>query len=268
MSTFDRLVVLDFEATCQEGEPPDPQEIIEFPSVLVSLSERAILAEHESFVRPLAHPTLSAFCTELTAIRQEDVDGAPAFPEAFDAHQAWLASQGLLESTFAFVTCGEWDLRSMLPRQCATSGLVIPPAYRRWINVKTIFQRTLQKKPGGMPSMLSALGLELEGRHHRGIDDCRNIARIVLALHERGASFDITTRLSASQMPGLPITLRLGDHVEHVVLRKRVLSTLRGLASGLFRAKIVRFETSEGVELRDDDALLDLRPGDEVRARR
>ena len=33
-------IVLDFEATCDDRNPPDPQEIIEFPSVLVSLHER------------------------------------------------------------------------------------------------------------------------------------------------------------------------------------------------------------------------------------
>lgn len=270
MSALETLVVLDFEATCREGEPPDPQEIIELPSVLVSLAERRVVAEHESFVRPVFHPTLSAFCTELTGIRQEDVDGAPVFLEAFAAHQAWLASHGLLdrEDAFAFVTCGEWDLRSMLPRQCAASGVPIPRAYRRWINVKTVFASTLRRSASvGMPSMLSALGLELEGRHHRGIDDCRNIARIVLALHARGASFEITSRLSPSHMPALPLVLCLGDRAEQVTLKKRQLSSLLGLASSLFRTKIEAVETTEGAELTDDEALAELLPGAELRVR-
>ncbi|CAN0191490.1 unnamed protein product [Ectocarpus sp. 8 AP-2014] len=36
-----------------------------------------------------------------------------------------------------------------------------------------------------MPAMLSALGLVLEGRHHSGLDDCRNIARIAMELCRR-----------------------------------------------------------------------------------
>ncbi len=270
MSGHETIVVLDFEATCREGEPPEPQEIIELPSVLVSLRERAIVAEHESFVRPVFHPRLTPFCTELTGIRQEDVDGAPAFPEALAAHQAWLASHGLLETddAFAFVTCGEWDLRSMLPRQCAASRIPLPRVYRRWINVKTIFASTLRRSASiGMPHMLSALGLELEGRHHRGIDDCRNIARIVLALHARSASFEITSRLSATQMPALPLRLHLGDHALEVTLKKRQLTSLLGLAGSAFRTKIVRVETMDGVELKDDEDLAELLPGAELRVR-
>jgi len=37
----------------------------------------------------------------------------------------------------------------------------------------------------GMAGMLSSLGLTLEGRHHSGIDDCRNIARIAKELCRR-----------------------------------------------------------------------------------
>lgn len=36
-----------------------------------------------------------------------------------------------------------------------------------------------------MPDMLSSLGLALEGRHHSGLDDSRNIARIAKELCRR-----------------------------------------------------------------------------------
>ena len=38
----------------------------------------------------------------------------------------------------------------------------------------------------GMTDMLDSLGLELEGRHHSGIDDTLNIARVVVELLQRG----------------------------------------------------------------------------------
>ncbi len=266
MSTFDQLVVLDFEATCREGEPPIPQEIIELPSVLLRLSERAAVDETWTFVRPLHHPQLTEFCTTLTGIRQEDVDGAPVFPEAFEAHQRWLADRALTDADgaprFAFVTCGDWDLRSMLPRQCATSGLPVPRAYRQWINVKAVFARTLRlSRAPGMPGMLEALGLELEGRHHRGIDDCRNTARVVLALAARGASLEITSRLTAAQFPELPLTLRHGGEERAIVLKKRQRSALLGMAGSTFRTKIVALRRADGTPIDDDEALADLLPG-------
>jgi inhibitor of KinA sporulation pathway (predicted exonuclease) len=193
--TFDTIVVLDFEATCQQGTPPDPQEVIEFPSVLVSLRERAVLDSFSSFVRPTHHPQLSEFCRQLTSIRQEDVDGAPTFVEVLARHQAWLAGHGLGEDDFAFVTCGDWDLVSMMPRQCVAAGVSVsslPRVYRRWINIKPVFVDTVRKaRSYGMTSMLRSLGLKLEGTHHRGIDDCQNIARIALELAARGAKFEL-----------------------------------------------------------------------------
>ena len=40
----------------------------------------------------------------------------------------------------------------------------------------------LRDRVGGMVEMLKLLGLELEGKHHSGIDDARNISRICLEL--------------------------------------------------------------------------------------
>ncbi len=199
------LVVLDFEATCDDRERPSPQEIIEFPSVLLSARTLEVVDAFESFVRPIHHPTLTDFCRRLTSIEQRDVDAARPFPEVFAAHQAWLTSHALSltepdgELSYAFVTCGDWDLKTMLPAQLSACDPPLdfaPHPYRRWINVKKPFKAWRGGRSAGMPQMLRALGLPLDGRHHRGIDDCRNIAKIVRALVERGQPMEITSQLS------------------------------------------------------------------------
>lgn len=91
-------------------------------------------------------------------------------------------------ASFAFLTCGRWDLHSMLPRQLDISesehgrddsGNLIAP-YNRYINVKDAFRIHYKlRHQQGMLHMLRRLKLELEGRHHSGIDDCKNILRIV-----------------------------------------------------------------------------------------
>jgi len=43
-----------------------------------------------------------------------------------------------------------------------------------------------------MTDMLAKLNLELIGRHHSGIDDCKNIARILIELLSRGAIINET----------------------------------------------------------------------------
>ena len=62
------LLVLDFEATC--GDSIKTQEIIEFPTLLYDFHEDNIAATFHEYVRPIAHPTLTEFCTELTGITQ------------------------------------------------------------------------------------------------------------------------------------------------------------------------------------------------------
>jgi inhibitor of KinA sporulation pathway (predicted exonuclease) len=186
-------VVLDFEATCDEPRNPDPQEIIEFPSVLVRLSDGELVDRFESFVRPVHHPRLTDFCTGLTSIVQADVESAETFPQVFLRHQRWLESRALSPENAIIVTCGDWDLRYMLPAQLRASGLEVPPAiYRRWLNIKVPYKAVVGR-PRGMARMLRGLGLPLVGRHHRGIDDCVNIAAILRSLVEHGAEIGPTS---------------------------------------------------------------------------
>lgn len=207
-AAYTYAIVLDFEATCdnrRHNPQPDPQEIIELPSVLVSLDTLEIVSEFESFVRPHHHPQLTPFCHELTSITQADVDGASEFPSVLAAHERWLDEYGLNEHNSLLVTCGDWDLVTMLPAQCPVAVppvTTLRPIYTRWLNVKKLFCDVRQRsKAPGMAGMLKSLGLELTGHHHRGIDDCRNIAKILGALLQAGGGFGPSRELDLSKHP-------------------------------------------------------------------
>ncbi len=90
------------------------------------------------------------------------------------------------------VSCGEPDLRDMLPRECARKGLQVPPVLRRYCNVKKPFCAHTGGKSGGMAAMLQTLDLPLTGHHHRGIDDARNIAKIVAHRASTRVPLDVT----------------------------------------------------------------------------
>jgi len=190
---FELFVVLDFEATCEKSGQIHPQEIIEFPMVLVDAVSLQVEDEFRTYVRPVHHPRLTEFCTELTGITQDLVAAAPEFPEAMRRACSWLQERRG-ERRALFVTCGDWDLLTMLPAQCQHSGQKVPLPFRKWANLKKVFA-TIDggRKVPGMAGMLSKLGLQLEGRHHSGLDDCRNIARILQTLCRDGASVDITS---------------------------------------------------------------------------
>lgn len=84
----------------------------------------------------------------------------------------------------------------MLPQQLRLSGTQIGvnpttgalgAPYNRWINVKKSFQYHYGLKYAtGMAGMLKRAGMELEGRHHSGIDDSKNILRLVQQMREDG----------------------------------------------------------------------------------
>lgn len=274
MTPLTHLVVLDFEATCEKDAPPDPQELIEFPSVLLDARTFEVVDEFEAFVRPIHHPTLSKFCMDLTGISQDDVDGAETFIPVFESHMKWLESHGLqlhpppgTDLPYAILTCGDWDLQKALPNQLAASGIdFVPEPYRRWVNIKHVFKRwdAQRKFRAGMAAMLQALELELVGRHHRGIDDSRNIARITEALARRGQTIEVTGHLAPSRFPTIKITLTLGERREVVELHKRALGTLLGIACAAF-GRGIRRAWHEDQAIESDADLTELRSGATLR---
>ena len=192
------LGVIDFEATCADkrvdpGWDPSGQEIIELPVGLVSIRERAVVGQFGTLVRPTRQPRLTAFCTALTSIRQEDLAGQPTIDVALPQMVRWLASQGATEDNCLMTTCGDWDLRHMWPRQASlVPELVTPPLFRRWCNLKVIHRRATGRKAGGMMGMLRGLGIPHRGHHHRGADDVANLCRLAIRLLEGGAAFEPT----------------------------------------------------------------------------
>eukprot|EP01105_Mastigella_eilhardi_P014418 TRINITY_DN3289_c0_g1_i1.p1 TRINITY_DN3289_c0_g1~~TRINITY_DN3289_c0_g1_i1.p1 ORF type:complete len:592 (+),score=140.92 TRINITY_DN3289_c0_g1_i1:156-1931(+) len=207
----DYFIVLDFEATCDDNQTPHPQEIIEFPSVLVSAKTLQIESEFHRYIKPTVHPTLSPFCTALTGITQEMVDHGVPLEQALQEHRDWMVEHGLLNGedptaparhTSIFVTCGDWDLRICLPNQLKFTNEK-PPAYLidNHLNIKHAFTSQCHQPTTGMAGMLHALALPLEGRHHSGIDDCRNIARILVTLLRAGYVYHPKTSKSQTPKP-------------------------------------------------------------------
>ncbi|CAB9519090.1 ERI1 exoribonuclease [Seminavis robusta] len=195
----DVLLILDFEATCDKGGNPKPQEIIEWPTLALSVATGKVEKVFHHYVKPTIKPVLSDFCTELTGITQSQVDAGKPLIDVMQMHLQWLSDNRLVplydeqgsptsctgegQRTFLYTSCGDWDLRTGLATQLSHLGVPVPSTFSNWINVKIAFQNVYaSKKPGGMAEMLKRLGLELEGHHHSGIDDCRNIAMICQAL--------------------------------------------------------------------------------------
>lgn len=192
--TYHNFLVLDFEATC-EKQLIHPQEIIEFPILKLHGRTMEIESTFHTYVQPIVHPMLTPFCTELTGIEQSMVDGKPTLPEVLQMVDDWMRDNGLLDPKVnsIFVTCGDWDLKTMLPGQCQCLGLPVPDYFKKWINLKKAYSFAMGNYPAnGLPFMIKGLNLQHIGKLHSGIDDCKNIASILTELARRGFTFKQT----------------------------------------------------------------------------
>ena len=179
------ICVLDFEATCWNDDKIDKSqvEIIEFPSILYKLDSNnkklEKIGEFHEYVKPILHPILSDFCTQLTGIKQETVNKADVFENVFKRHYLWLKSNVKNFDEFTFLTCGAWDLKIQLQRELNNKKIKNKDEYKYFINIKDEFEYFYKRKIGGMVQMLNYMKLTLDGHHHSGIDDCRNISKIL-----------------------------------------------------------------------------------------
>ncbi len=172
--TQSRYLIVDTEATCdRDGFPRTERETIELGAVLVDGASLTIESEFQSFVRPQQHPRLSGYCTQLTTITQADVDGAPSFAEVMQQfQQEFLPAEPLM-----FCAWGPYD-RRQLRRDCQRYGLDYP--FTQHADLAQIFsQRARTRRRLGMKSALKLVGLESEGQAHRGIDDARNLVKLM-----------------------------------------------------------------------------------------
>lgn len=191
---IDYYLVLDFEATCEENKQIKPQEIIEFPVLKVNSSTMETEATFHSYVQPTARPTLTPFCTKLTGITQDMVNGQPSLLEVLRMFDEWMTKENLKDNVnICFVTCGDWDLKTMLPGQCKHLGVDVPPYFKKWVNIKKAFTNITSIRARDMVHMLDKLGLTLDGRHHSGIDDSKNIAKILIELLKQSPNIQPTT---------------------------------------------------------------------------
>jgi 3'-5' exoribonuclease 1 len=178
LTKYKYILVVDLEATCCDLQsiPRHQMETIEIGAVMVSIDSLAIVDEFQTFIKPLRHPILTEFCHQLTSITQSQVDTAPTFPDAIKAWQPWLSK---FDKTI-FASWGDYD-RKQLQQDSKLHHIDLPyPVSSNHINLKELFSTTQGlNKRYGMAQALNIAQIDLTGTHHRGIDDARNISKLL-----------------------------------------------------------------------------------------
>lgn len=176
LNPYDYYLVLDLEATCchQETIKRHEMEIIEVGAVMVEARDLTSIDEFQTFIKPVRYPILTQFCQSLTSITQTQVDQAPGYVEAMVLLKKWLSNY----PNAVFGSWGDYD-RNQLKQDSKFHNVPFPIAYPH-VNLKQLFSNTQGlPKRYGMAKALQLAGIVLEGTHHRGIDDAKNIAKLL-----------------------------------------------------------------------------------------
>nr|XP_010904894.1 uncharacterized exonuclease domain-containing protein At3g15140 isoform X2 [Elaeis guineensis] len=171
---LDYLLVLDLEGKV---------EILEFPVLMIDAKTMEFI---DAFHR-IWHDT---------AIPFKDV--LQEFEVWMTNHHLWEKDQGGSLHRAAFVTCGNWDLKTMIPKQCKISKIKMPLYFMEWINLKDIYLNFYKRTATGMMTMMRQLEIPVWGSHHLGIDDAKNIARVLQHMLADGVVLQITARRSTA----------------------------------------------------------------------
>ena len=85
-------------------------------------------------------------------------------------------------------------------KQCRISGIPFPRWARKWVNVRKAFSNFYGFRRAKLTSMLENMGMAFEGHQHSGLDDSRNIARIVIRMIDDGYDLKVNERIYAHKL--------------------------------------------------------------------
>jgi inhibitor of KinA sporulation pathway (predicted exonuclease) len=171
---LDQVLVVDVEATCWAGSPPEGQEseIIEIGICPLDVTTGERLEKRSILIKP-ERSRVSEFCTQLTSLTQKQVNKGISFAQACKLLEREYNSKKRIWASY-----GDYD-RTLFQRQCEAFDVSYPFSSSH-INVKSLFG-IIHALPYeiGMARALAMCGLGVEGQHHRGADDAWNIALLL-----------------------------------------------------------------------------------------
>ncbi|XP_062169696.1 uncharacterized exonuclease domain-containing protein At3g15140 [Alnus glutinosa] len=194
---LDFFLVLDLEGRV---------EILEFPVLMINAKTMDVVDLFHRFVRPseMSEQRINEYIEGKYGKFGVDRvwhDTAIPFNEVLHQFEVWLAQHHLWKKQLgarlnqaAFVTCGNWDLKTKVPQQCKVSKIKLPQYFMEWINLKDVYLNFYKRRATGMITMMNELQIPLVGSHHLGIDDTKNIARVLQHMLADGAVIQITAR--------------------------------------------------------------------------
>lgn len=177
MKKVKSVLVIDVESTCWEDKMTsdtrgERNEIIE---IGIAVIENRAITETRSIITLPPTCQISEFCTQLTTLDAEYVDETGiSFENAIR-----ILKQDYKVGNSIFASWGDYD-RKAIDKNCRWNG-VSNPMSNMHLNVKALYAAHFGET-GGMDQAAKNMNIPFEGTHHRGVDDAKMIAKILLGL--------------------------------------------------------------------------------------
>lgn len=190
------FIILDLECTCDNrGEDSvvkrNDMEIIEIGAIISDLKGNIKDEKIEILIKPITHPTLTDFCTELTTITQKDVDNGTSLIKAIQELNSFAEKHQIK-------VWGSWGFfdYNQFKREATRKNIDLSEFYffkeMKHVNLSLIYQETKKfKNKKGIRKALVNEGLDFVGVQHRAINDVINIARIIGEVNKKEIKIDI-----------------------------------------------------------------------------
>jgi inhibitor of KinA sporulation pathway (predicted exonuclease) len=171
---WDKVLVVDFEATCWDDDPPDDQhsDIIEAGLCIWDSKSNHISEPVSYYIRPL-RSDVSEYCRNLTGITRKQAYNGLDFAHFCNLLVTKWGSRNKTWAAFG-------DDASMMQDQCLDMKVAYPFGHS-YLDVSGLYSLMHHERLGLAEAMIR-LNMEFEGRPHSAGDDAYNTARVLRML--------------------------------------------------------------------------------------
>ncbi|KAI9316052.1 hypothetical protein BX666DRAFT_1954379 [Dichotomocladium elegans] len=195
---FNRLIVLNVAATCDESMTmPSVQvtkensEVIELSFVVIDTSNMEVVHTEQIYAKPERTP-LTEYCQQVTGITSEMLEGAGNLQNAISRLDDYIKKEIDDQCTFCFVTHGAWTLRIQLPREARDKGIELPSylSFCRMFDLKQEIQRwqvhhrDINVRSMSLKDLCEAFQLERVTDKSAGLNACLTTVNVIRYLTE------------------------------------------------------------------------------------
>ncbi len=178
-------IFLDFEMNPIPRENREAREIVlgEIIQIgAVKLNDDYQLIDRFSLnVRPEYSPVMPHI-TELTGIKQEDVENAPLLREAIDTFTQWiLKGSEVGDGKVRIYAWSNSDWRQF-SGECRLKKIEIPKVYNRWMDFQRVYTRLMglsRRNPLSLTNALGAASGSFSGSQHSAMVDAEHSASLL-----------------------------------------------------------------------------------------